>query len=176
MEQNLYNKIILNLLKGESHLRQVAKKLKVNHMSVKRALDFLLKENAVDVKEEGRNNVFSIKKTLEAKNFVFTAEIHKFNAFIRRHSKLRQSIVDLTNLPESMVIIFGSYASGTETEDSDIDIYIEAERNSAEKINEKFSVKTGKYNKESSLIKEIERNHVIAKGVEEFYEKNRFFG
>ena len=40
MEQKLYNyEVMLNLLKGENHLRQIAKDLKMNHMTIKRALD-----------------------------------------------------------------------------------------------------------------------------------------
>ena len=63
MEQILYN-IIINLMKKDNHLRQIAKDLDVNHMTVKRALDTLVKENVLDVREEGRNNVFSFKKNL----------------------------------------------------------------------------------------------------------------
>ena len=39
----------------------------------------------------------------------------------------------------------------------------------------KLSIKIGKYDKKSLLIKEIEKNHIIIKGVEEFYEKTNFF-
>ena len=179
MEQKLYNKILLNLLKGENHLRQMAKDLKLNHMTVKRALDYLVKENVLDVKEQGRNNVFSIKRTLEAKNFVLTAEIYKFNKFIKRHPELRQDVIKLGKLPERMIVIFGSYAKEAETKESDIDIYIETESNkakqAAEKINRKFSVKIGAYDRNSILIKEIEKDHVIVKGFEKFYEQNKIF-
>jgi len=33
----------------------------------------------------------------------------------------------------------------------------------------------GRYDKENLLIKEIESNHIIIKGIEKFYKKNRFF-
>ena len=179
MEQKLYNhEIILNLVKGENHLRQIAKELKMNHMTVKRALDAMVNQNILDVRKEGKNNVFSIKTSLEARNAVLAAEIYRLNKFIKKHPELKREILELKDIP-FMVLIFGSYAKGIETKDSDIDIFIETKaariKNTASKLNEKFSVKIGKYDKKDLLIKEIEKNHVIVRGFEEFYEKNRFF-
>lgn len=179
MEQKLYNhEIVLNLLKGENHLRQIAKELEMNHMTIKRALDLMVKENILNVKEEGKNNVFSIKNSLEAKNAVLAAEIFKLNKFIKRHPELKREILELKKIP-SIVVIFGSYAKEAETKDSDIDIFIETTdikiKNTASKLNEKFSVKIGIYDKNNLLIKEVEKNHIIVKGFEEFYEKSGFF-
>ena len=179
MEQKLYNhEIALNLLKGDNHLRQIAKELGVNHMTAKRALDLMVKGNILDVKEEGRNNVFSIKNSMEAQNAVLAAEVYKFNRFIRKHAKLKREVMELRKIP-AIVAIFGSYAKGNEKEDSDIDIFIETKdakiKNVVSKLNEKFSVKTGQYDKNNLLIKEIEKNHIIVKGFEAFYEKNGFF-
>jgi len=178
MEQILYN-IILNLLKRDNHLRQIAKDLDANHMTVKRALDTLVKENVLDARAEGKNNVFSVKKTLEARNFVMMAEIYSLNIFIASHPELKQNLKELKKIHSGIIAIFGSYAKGAETKESDIDVYIDTLsskiKKDAEKINKKFSIKIGQYNKESLLIKEIEKSHVIVKGVEEFYEKNKFF-
>lgn len=179
MEQKLYNhEILLNLLKGENHLRQIAKELKMNHMTVKRALDTMVKGNVLDVKEEGKNNVFSIKKTLEAQNAALSAEIYKFSKFVKKHPELKREIIELRRLT-AMVLVFGSYAKETEAKESDIDIFIETDsakiKGLASKLNDKFSVKTGKYDKNDLLIKEIEKNHIIVKGFEEFYEKSGFF-
>ena len=179
MEQKLYNhEIVLSLLKRENHLRQIAKELKMNHMTVKRALDSMVKENILNVKEEGKNNVFSIKNSLEAHNAVLSAEIYRFDKFIKKHHELKREILELKKTP-FMAVIFGSYAKETETTESDIDIFIETGnvkiKNVVSKLNEKFSVKIGKYDKNDLLIKEIEKNHIIVRGFEEFYEKSRFF-
>ena len=78
-----------------------------------------------------------------------------------------------------LAILFGSYAKGIAAKDSDIDIYIDTKdaklKEEAEQIDSKISVKIGSYNKDSLLIKEIEKNHVIIKGTELYYEKNKFF-
>ncbi|MBI2101364.1 nucleotidyltransferase domain-containing protein [Candidatus Woesearchaeota archaeon] len=178
MKQKLYN-TILNLLNGDNHLRQIAKDIKTNHMTVKRALDILIKENVLDVRKEGKNSIYSIKKTLEAQNFVFMAEIYKFNSLIKKHPELKQDLKELKKLHINIIAVFGSYAKSIETDKSDIDMYIETQngkiKREASKINRKFSIKTGLYAKDSLLIKEIEKNHIIVKGVEIFYEKNKFF-
>ena len=180
MEQKLYNyEIILYLLKGEKHLRQIAKDLKTNHMTIKRISDKLVEENVLDIKKEGRNNIFSIKKTGEAYNAVLMAEIYARNKLLKKHPELKQDIKMLKKMKANMIVIFGSYAKGSETKTSDIDVYIATKNNKlkeeVKKINSRFAVKTGEYNKKNLLIKEIEKNHIIIRGIEAFYEKNQFF-
>jgi len=53
--------IILILLKGEDHIREIARRLKTNQTSVKRRLDKLYKQNIVDYRIEGKNYVYFIK-------------------------------------------------------------------------------------------------------------------
>lgn len=180
MEQKIYKyEILLNLINGPNYLRQIAKDLNINHMTIKRALKALVKENVLDIKVQGKNNTYSIKKTMEANNNVFISEIYKFNKFLNKHQKLKKDIIELKKLPVKLILIFGSYAKGNEKEDSDIDIYIETLDNNikekALKINKKFSIKIGEYDKNNLLIKEIEKNHIIINGLERFYEKNKFF-
>jgi len=167
MEQKCYMyEVILNLLKGNNHLRKIAKEIDINHMTVKRILDGLIKNNILDVKVQGRNNIFSIKKTIEAKNSVLISEIYKFDKLIKFHPELKKNIREIQTISDDIILI-------------DIDIYINTSNSLIKKkigkINKKFSVKIGKYDKNSLLIKEIEKNHIVVKGVEYFYEKNKFF-
>src|SRR3989338_1455082 len=78
-----------------------------------------------------------------------------------------------------LAVLFGSYAKGIAKLESDIDIYIDTANKTIKGelslINSKLSIKIGDYNKSNLLIREIEKNHVILKGVEEYYEKNKFF-
>ena len=41
--------------------------------------------------------------------------------------------------------------------------------------NSKLSIKIGKFNTKSLLIKEIIKNHIIIRGLEDFYERAEFF-
>jgi len=180
MEQKIYKyEVILNLKKGNNHLRKIAKDLGINHMTIKRLLDHLVNENVLDVNVQGRNNIFSIKKTIEARNYTMMSELYKFNIFIQEHPELRKDIEKIQEISEDLIIIYGSFAKFKETNKSDIDIYIKTRKmrvkQQAEKINSRFSVKIGPYDRNNLLIREIEKDHIIIKGVELFYEKNQFF-
>jgi len=172
--------IILILLKGENHIREIARRLKTNQTSVKRRLDKLYKQNIVDYRIEGKNYVYFIKKTLEARSFVIMSESYSLILFLENYPKLKgviKKIIEKENIP--MAIIFGSYAKGMPNESSDIDLYIESEnfdlKKEIELIDSRLSVKIGRYDRGNLLIKEIEANHIILKGIEQLYEKNRFF-
>ncbi len=181
MEQRSYKiEVVEELLRGENHARGIAKVLRTNHMTVSRRLDELLKENVVDFKTEGKNKVFFLKKTIETREYVLTAETSRLLNFLKKHGTLRYVIENIQKERNiSMALIFGSYAKGLERKDSDLDIYIETSSNkvkeSVEKLDPKISVKIGKYDKSNLLIKEIEKNHIVIKGAELFYEKNGFF-
>ena len=64
-------------------------------------------------------------------------------------------------------------------QDSDIDIYLETAnnkiKNKVKDINSKLSIKIGEFDTSSLLIREIIKNHIIIRGIEEYYERNNFF-
>ncbi len=181
MSQNNYKiELIQTLLKHENHIRGLAKDLGTNQMTVSRKIKELYKENIVDYKEEGKNKVFYLKKTLEAKQYACIAELYKLFAIIKQYPKLRTVFEKIREKDTiSLAILFGSYAKCLATIESDIDVYIETQdvkiQKEIELIDTKLSVKIGKYDHQNILIKEIQKNHIIIKGVEEYYEKNQFF-
>jgi predicted nucleotidyltransferase len=177
---NLDYEVVLLLIKGERHLRDISKALDASHSTVMRRLNVLATENVLDYRTEGKNKVFSIKKNLEGRNYVYNAEIYKLNKVIKKYPALAvimEGILKKTD--ERLIILFGSYAKFSAKEDSDIDVYIESNgkkaKDAAESVNSMIRVKTGDFNPESLLIKEIIKNHVIVRGVEDFYEKTGFF-
>ncbi|UZE94172.1 MAG: nucleotidyltransferase domain-containing protein [Candidatus Pacearchaeota archaeon] len=177
---NVDSEIILLLLKEETHLRNIARALKIPHSTILRKLDRLVKENILDYKKEGKNKVFFIKKNLQVKNYIFNAERYKFIKLLKKYSELNIIIEDiLKKTSEDLIVLFGSYAKFIAKKDSDIDLYIETRnkkvRNNVESINSKIKVKIGVFDKNSLLIKEIIKNHIILKGMEKFYENTEFF-
>jgi predicted nucleotidyltransferase len=181
MELKDYKLEIVNeLLRNDNHVRGIAKKLGINHMNIVRKMKELAKENVVDYKEEGKNKKYFLKKTIEGKNYVYSGENYKLNQLLKKYPILRGVVEKIQRNKEiKLAILFGSYAKGIAKPDSDIDVYVEtASRKIKEEIgliDSKLSVKIGGYDKSNLLIKEIEKNHVIIKGVEEYYEKNKFF-
>ena len=181
MEQKDYKlEIIDSLLKDENHVRGLGKKLSINPMTVSRKMEELMRENAVDFKEEGKNKKYFLKKNLESRNYILKAEIYKLTKLLEKYSKLKKIIEKIQNEKSiKLAVLFGSYAKGTANSNSDVDVYMESNNKNLKKelemINSKLSVKLGKYDRKSLLIREIEKNHIIIKGVELYYERNQFF-
>ncbi|MCX6741905.1 MAG: nucleotidyltransferase domain-containing protein [Candidatus Pacearchaeota archaeon] len=178
--EKLEFEILLVLLREDNHLRNIARILKASHSTIMRKINVLVRENILDYKVEGKNKIFSIKSNLQAKNYIFNAERYKFIKLLKKYSKLNVILEDVLKISEErMIILFGSYAKFIAKEESDIDIYVETNdlklKKSLEMINSRLSIKIGIFDGEDLLIKEIIKNHVILKGVEEFYEKIKFF-
>ena len=177
MEQKDYKFEIVNILaKSNSHIRGISRILGVNHMMVVRKLVCLEKENVVDYFSEGRNKVYFLKKSSEARSYFVMSENYKLVKLILKHPFLRDVISKIQkNNKIKLAFIFGSYAKGTETKNSDVDIYINCEdlniKKEYSKMDSKFSIKLGKWDKKNLLIKESIENHILIKGGEIYYEK-----
>lgn len=179
-KNNIELEIILTLIRKEMHLREIARTLNESHSTVLRKINELVKEEALDYKKEGKNKVFYIRKNLKAKNYVYFAEIYKLTKLIKKYPELGVIFEDIKkSVSIGMILLFGSYAKGSPSKESDIDLYIETSNNNLKhklkELNSKINIKLGKFDVSSLLIKEIIKNHVIIKGFEEFYEKNGFF-
>jgi len=179
-KNNIDLDIILVLLKNEHHLREIARLLDESHSTVLRKINELLKNNVLDYKKEGKNKIFFIKNNLKAKNYVYSAEIHKLNQLLKRHPELSIILEDIKkNFPKGMILLFGSYAKGNPKAESDIDIYLETKdskfKNKLNELNSKLSIKIGEFDTKYLLIKEIIKNHIIIRGLEDFYERTDFF-
>lgn len=173
--------IILELLKGERHVRALAKALKTNPTTISRKIKELYDANAVDYVKEGRNKVFFIRDTEEGRSYVIMAEQYKLLQLLTKQGGLRMFIRKIQKDQRiTLAVLFGSYAKGLEHSGSDIDIYVDSTdrqiKRDLQLLDSKLSVKLGKYDRKSLLIKEIVKNHVIIKGVEEFYEKSGILG
>lgn len=177
---NLDLEIILVLLKNQSHLREIARVLNQSHSTISRRINNLIKENVLDYKKEGKNKILFIKNNLKSRNYIYSAEIYKLNKLLNKQPELSIIFEDIKkNFKKGMIILFGSYAKGNPKENSDIDIYLETNdikiKNMLKELNSKLNIKIGKFDAGSLLIKEIIKEHIIIRGIEEFYERNKFF-
>ena len=183
-----YNyEILLFLLKRDMHGREIAKELRTSLTRVQAILTELRKINVLDYKIEGKNHIYFIKKNLMSKSFILNAENYKLSKIINKHPELEpifQNVIKKSK--SSLILLFGSYAKNTEKKDSDIDIYIKTTNPKIAKEVQKIynllsdlisiiSIKTGNFNSDDLLIKEIIKNHAIIKGGEEYYEKIKLF-
>ena len=160
----------------EHYLKEISKKADVAHTSVKKHLEKLTNEGI-------------IKETIQKKgsrNFpVYTANVDggAYKRMKRGYNRDNLSLYGLLNflsiklMPRTLVL-FGSYARGEDTEDSDIDIFVEAKKkdmdlSSYEKyseFNRKIQIHFSEKLKE--LPKELKNNivnGVVLKGYLEAY-------
>ena len=178
VERNLTYEIVITLLRVESHPRAIAKDLGATHTTVLRKLKILSCDNVIDYREEGKNKVYFIKNTLEARTYIMIVELYRLTRMLHTYPRLRSIIQSIQQHPDiQLAVLFGSYAKGTAMQKSDIDVYIKTEdrklKRDLERIHSKLSIKTGEFDRSTILIREIEKDHVILKGVEEYYEKTR---
>lgn len=173
---NMELDIIGALLKSESHVRGIAKKLGESHSTVLRKLNNLKNENIIDSKTEGKNKIFFLKNNLISKNYIQKAELHKLTKLLEKYPELSIIFEEiLKKTDEKLIILFGSYAKWLAKNDSDIDIYIETKNRNVKKavedVHSKINVKIGTFDPKSPLIKEIINDHIIIRGIEVFYGK-----
>jgi predicted nucleotidyltransferase len=176
VEQNLTNEIVTLLLQADLHPRAIAEKLGSNHMTVARKLHTLVEENVADYRAEGKNKVYFLKKSIVGRNAAMTAEIYRQSRIISRYPVLRGIFKSVREMPTiRLALLFGSYAKGRATSTSDIDIYVETldreVKKQLESGNSSLSVKIGAFDTASPLIREIMKDHVIIRGVEEYFDK-----
>ncbi len=173
---NLELGIVEALLRAESHVRGIAKKLNEPHSTILRRLNHLRNEKVIDARREGKNKIFYLKKNLVSHTYILQAELHKLTKLLQHNPELSIIFEEiLKNTNEKLIVLFGSYAKKIATTESDIDIYIKTKsrsvKRSIEEINPKISVKIGTFDIASPLIKEIIKDHVIIRGIEIFYDQ-----
>ena len=177
MEQNRYKWELIELLrKGEGHQRALGRQIGVNHMTVSRTLRALQQENIADCRREGKNTVYLLKDSAEAKIAVRMCEYAKLTHTIHRYPRLRRIIEELAHNPTiSLAVLFGSYAKGIATASSDIDLFIATKdrtvKENMRQLDSKLSIKIGQLSARDPLSREIAENHIILKGVDAYYDR-----
>lgn len=118
----------------EWYLKEISRKTKIAHTSVINYLNKLITEGIITKKQikRGKRNFPYYKANLNSPRYKPQKIIYNFSSIIN------SEIINYLNgklMPQS-IVVFGSYQKGEDTEDSDIDIFVEANE---EKINlEKF--------------------------------------
>ncbi|MCD6547084.1 MAG: nucleotidyltransferase domain-containing protein [Nanoarchaeota archaeon] len=173
-------RIVESLLKKANHIRGLAKELNTNQTTIARKVKELYRENIVDFKVQGRNKVYFLKRTIEAFQFILIVEHYKLLEILKKYPYLRRVFQEIKQDRRiKLAILFGSHARRTARKESDIDIFIETRdkgiKEKLQKIDSRLSIKIGRFDRKNLLIREIEKNNVIIKGVELYYEKIGFF-
>ncbi len=185
MSKMLLNKKEINVMEEFSsdyskkiYGRSIAVKLKMNQKTVSNILKKLEKENVLKFMTEGKNKYYFLNKfNSKIKDIIKIVEITKKIKFLEKYNFLKGLFSDLEKMSQEIIIIFGSYANYSANEKSDLDVFVigkikdvkDLEKLYHLKINIIRSVKK-KFDKQDIFIKEIIKNHIVLKGIEEFIE------
>jgi len=174
MNSNEYN--ILSLLHGEINplfFREIAKKSKTSIGGTQSVLrdysKFLTKE------VNGRNTYFSLKRNVSTSYLRKIIELEKTIRFLEKNKNLNEFIINL--LKEKVpCLIFGSYARGSNSKDSDLDLLILSNKKVSDHlcpvklqiINLSLSEFKKLIQSQDAFGKEIIKSHIILNNFDEF--------
>ena len=171
------------------HIRELARLVKTSYNNIVRNINILEKENVI--KKEKDANLIKIRLKNHPLTIAYLKQVHT-EKFLALPKKISNAINEFLNELEEkplIALIFGSYAKGNYTKDSDIDILLIFQEltnqkdieNTAKRIslrtNTKISPVYVKYkefeknflNKEHEFSNEIRNNIIIIAGIEQYY-------
>lgn len=157
---------------------QIAKKLKMNQKTISNTLNSLEAENILKYTTEGKNKYYFLNKlNSQIKDVLKIVELGRKGLFLEKYTPLKELIIELEQRTKGMLVLFGSYANFTSNEKSDLDVFIIGTIKEVEDLEDKYNLKLNivkstkeKFNKSDIFIKEVLKNHIILKGVEDFIE------
>ena len=166
------------------HLRELSRNVGVDITAVRAQVMRLETTNLLIKKAKGRNLEYSLNLgNIVTRYYLNLAEIYSAAIFLERHFVIKKIVEEIWDITDSSIILFGSFASGRETNKSDIDLFIMADRAfdekkiieiegiTGKKINAKVSKRRSIWNglrKKDPLILEIASNHITLKNSEDF--------
>ena len=183
LNENIFR--VLSLFAGnyrnEVYGRKAARELGMNQKTVSNVLLRLERENILRSKIEGRNRVYRLNLSNPALIHIMSMVEEERAVRFRQESKLGRDFFEkILRSKSPLVVIFGSYANGTQKTNSDVDILalspFEADLSGIQKFYKiKTSLKeyTEKEFKDALrsadfLITEVLRKHVVLVGSDLF--------
>ncbi|MDP1695510.1 MAG: nucleotidyltransferase domain-containing protein [archaeon] len=155
--------------------RYISKRIGMNQKTASNFLNKLEKGNILKFSIEGKNKYYFLNKfNSNIKEVIKLIEINRKISFIEENKKLTGLFDKLEQRTQGILVIFGSYAQGTNTEKSDLDIFISGKISNVDDLEDLYNIKINiiksnkEFDKKEYLIMEIIKNHILLKGVEEF--------
>lgn len=169
-------------------INEIAKSLKEYYSFVHKTVNKLIKDGVVLKDQAGKSHLCSVnlenEKTIA---LIQLSEIEKKNEFYNSNKELKVILEDFVKSIRLIVnpvsiVLFGSYAKGISTRESDIDILLVSKaKTGIDKITKEIYAKYGKEinviamtpddfkkQKDKALIKEVIKDHYVLYGAGKF--------
>lgn len=165
--------VYLNNYSSSFSGREIARRTGVSAQTALDTLHKLVQEKTLSLIKEGRNNKYILEKNnLSAKLFIELAEVERSREFLINF-ELKSIVESLIPYAETL-IVFGSFAKGTQKEDSDIDLVMvnATNKEKIKKITRSFPREVNvefvswkefakSYTSKNALAIEIKKDHLL---------------
>lgn len=166
--------------RNEYYIREIAARLPISHGTVQTILCDLEAKQVLESTTRGKIRIFRMKRTPVAAQYLALAEIYKKITMLRDLPYISELMEKIDPYINGCAVIFGSYAKGTATHESDLDLFVagECDRSAIDQTARKYAIEvnTVMYSRDAflkgipsdHLINEILKDHVIWKDTEFF--------
>ena len=164
----------------EYYIREICTYLPLSHGTAQKILVQFEQKRVLASSHRGKIRLFRIKPGEISIQYFVLVEIYKKIRFMEKNPYISEIMNKISSFSEGTVLLFGSYAKGTDMEDSDIDIFVAGTINEREvtKIEKMYDVEvntlaysetafTGR-DQSDPLVIEVKRNHIVWKNTESF--------
>ncbi|HNZ88141.1 MAG TPA: nucleotidyltransferase domain-containing protein [Methanofastidiosum sp.] len=164
----------------EFYIREVNRKLGVSPRTAQLVLETLESKGVLLSSMRGKIKSYSLRKNQGTRYYLILSEAYKTTLFMENNSMIKEITEKILPFISGIGVIFGSYAKGTETKDSDIDIFVagNAEAKKIKEISKIYGVDINlvvyPLEKFKSLIdkgiflREVLENHIIISSIDLF--------
>jgi len=164
----------------EYYIREICTYLPLSHGTAQTILVRLEQKRVLASSQRGRTRLFRIKPGEIARQYFVLAEIYKKIRFLEENPYVSEIMNKVSSYAEGTVLLFGSYARGNATEESDIDIFVAGtiDEREAAKIEKLYDVEVNTVvyptdafasrDRVDPLVIEVKRNHIVWKNAESF--------
>jgi predicted nucleotidyltransferase/DNA-binding CsgD family transcriptional regulator len=166
------------------HQREIARALQVSTNTSYRQLRRLERARVMTITQQGRNTVCALNLgNLMTKYYMILAETFATLTYLGEHFLIKRIMSELDSRIEHPIILFGGFAKGLIAEESDIDLFVLADRGPddrviadiGELIGREISIKsapkmqfTEGLASAAPLMREVVASHIVLKGIDEF--------
>ncbi len=167
----------------EYYIREVEKLLKISPRTAQLILEDLENKGIIESKVKGKIKAYKLKINELSNRYIAFVEQYKSIAFMEKNLLVKEVIEKINPFIDGIGIIFGSYAKGISTKESDLDIFVAGhyEKEEIKKVSRNLGIeisikcyplKTFEKNiNQDILLKEVLKNHIVFKNTELFIKK-----